>query len=235
MAIYGIADLHLDSAGDKPMDVFDEKWLNHEEKIFNNWESIIKEDDLVVVAGDISWALKMSEAYIDLKKIDELPGKKILVRGNHDYWWGTKAKLRELGLNSIEFLHNDSYVYNSIAICGTRGWSSQDSGEPDPHDEKIFERELRRLEASITSVKDDSLEKIVMLHYPPFNIERKTPNEFVELMIKYNISKCVYGHLHGEGHKFAVEGNIKGIEFHCISCDFIDFIPKQIINTFSKN
>ncbi|SDY96685.1 hypothetical protein SAMN05660462_01373 [Proteiniborus ethanoligenes] len=228
MAIYGIADLHLDSAGDKPMDIFGHNWINHQEKIFSNWQNIIGEEDLVLVAGDISWALKLSEAYIDLKKIDELPGKKIFIRGNHDYWWGTKAKLKELGLKTIDFIHNDSFLYQSIAICGTRGWASHDSGEFDPHDEKIFERELRRLEASISSVRDNTLEKIVMLHYPPFNFENKAPNEFVELMLKYNISKCVYGHLHGEGHKFAVEGYIEGIEFHCISCDFIDFMPKKI-------
>lgn len=228
MAIYGIADLHLDSSGDKPMDIFGENWVNHQEKIFNNWEKNITEDDLVLIAGDISWALRLSEAYIDLRKIDELPGQKVISRGNHDYWWSTKSKLEEQDLKTIHFLHNDSFIYNSIAICGARGWAAKDSDEFDSHDEKIFSREINRLDLSLSSIEDNVLEKIVMIHYPPFNVENKFPNEFVDIMLKHNVTKCVYGHLHGDGHKFAVEGSIKGIDFHCISSDYINFIPKKI-------
>ncbi len=229
MAVYGIADLHLDSTGDKPMDIFGDNWIAHEEKIFNNWKEIISSDDIVLIAGDTSWALRLSEAYNDLKKIDELPGHKIISRGNHDYWWSTKSKLEGLELKTIHFLHNDSFLYNSIIICGARGWASKDSDEFDEHDEKIFAREINRLDLSLSSIKDNELEKVVMIHYPPFNTENKSPNEFVDIMKKHNVIKCVYGHLHGEGHKFAVEGNIDGIDFHCISSDYIDFVPKRII------
>lgn len=229
MAIYGIADLHLDSTGDKPMDIFGENWTNHQEKIFNNWRNIITEDDIVLIAGDISWALRLPDAYIDLKKIDQLPGKKVISRGNHDYWWSTKSKLKELDLKTIHFLHNDSFLYNSIVISGARGWAAKDSDEFDSHDEKIFAREINRLDISLSSIKDNILKKIVMIHYPPFNMENKSPNEFVEVMIKHKVDKCVYGHLHGEGHKFAVEGKIEGIDFQCISSDYINFIPTKII------
>lgn len=230
LALYGIADLHLDSTGQKPMDIFGDNWIKHQEKIFNNWKNIISDDDVVLIAGDISWALRLSEAYIDLKKIDELPGHKVISRGNHDYWWSTKSKLEALNLKTIHFLHNDSYIYNSIVICGTRGWPPKDSDEFDPHDEKIFAREVNRLDLSLSHIKDNELQKIVMIHYPPFNIENKKPNEFVDVMKKYNVRKCVYGHLHGEGHKYAVEGNIGEIDFHCISSDYINFIPKKIID-----
>lgn len=228
VAVYGIADLHLDSIGDKPMDIFGDNWVNHQGKIFNNWKDIVSVNDIVLIAGDVSWALRLSEAYIDLKKIDELPGHKVISRGNHDYWWSTKSKLEGLDLKTIHFLHNDSYVYDSIVICGTRGWAPKDSDEFDSHDEKIFAREVNRLDLSLSSIKDSMLEKIVMIHYPPFNTENKSPNEFADIMKKHNVTKCIYGHLHGEGHKFAVEGDVEGIDFHCISSDYINFIPKKI-------
>ncbi len=228
MAIYGIGDLHLDSTGKKPMDVFGVNWINHEFKIYNNWKEMVNNEDLVIIPGDISWALKINEAYEDLKKIDEMPGLKVISKGNHDFWWETKKKLDDLELRTIHFLHNDSYIYNDIAICGTRGWAAKDSEEFDIHDEKIFNRELKRLELSLLSVKQDVTKKIVLLHYPPFNIEAQDPNEFVDIMKKFDVSICVYGHLHAEGHRFAVEGNIDGIEFHCLSCDFMDFNLKRI-------
>lgn len=229
MAIYGIADLHLDSTGNKLMDIFGENWVNHQQKIFDNWINMVKGNDVVLIPGDISWALKLSEAYVDLKKIDELPGKKVISRGNHDYWWSTNSKLKNLDLKSIHFLHNNSFNYESVVVCGTRGWAAKDSDEFSTHDEKIFARELNRLDLSLSSVKDKTMEKIVMIHYPPFNVGDKSPNEFVEIMLKHKVTKCVYGHLHGDGHKFVVEGNIKGIEFHCISSDYINFRPKKLL------
>ncbi|QIB26821.1 metallophosphoesterase [Caloranaerobacter azorensis] len=228
MSIYGISDLHLDFSGEKPMDIFGDNWLDHEVKIFENWKRIIKEEDLVLVSGDVSWAMKLEDAYIDLLKIDRLPGIKVITKGNHDYWWSTKSKLKGLKFNTIHFLQNDYFLYKNIGICGTRGWISRDSDEFKEKDEKIFNRELNRLKLSLESIKEDVKEVIVMLHYPPFNIDG-TPNEFVEIMNKYNVSTCVYGHLHGEGHKFAVEGKIDGIKFYCISCDFIDFSPKKLL------
>lgn len=228
MSVYGISDLHLDFSGEKPMGIFGDNWLDHEGKIFENWKQIVNEEDLVLVPGDVSWAMKLDDAYIDLLKIDQLPGIKVITKGNHDYWWGTKSKLKALKFNTIHFLQNDYFLYKNIGICGTRGWISKDNEEFGEKDEKIFNRELNRLKLSLESIKEDVKEIIVMLHYPPFNIDG-SPNEFVEIMKEYKVSTCVYGHLHGEGHKFAVEGEIDGIKFHCVSCDFIDFRPKRLL------
>ncbi|MTI68896.1 MAG: serine/threonine protein phosphatase [Firmicutes bacterium] len=225
--IYAIGDLHLDFSKEKPMDIFGENWKEHEEKIFSNWREVVNEDDLILIPGDISWALKLKEAFFDLKKIDKLPGVKVISKGNHDYWWETKSKLNSLELDSIHFLHNDSYNYKNISITGTRGWAPKDSDEFKAHDEKVFNRELNRLRLSLQSV-DKNIEKIiVIIHYPPFNLDG-TPNEFVEVMKEFNVSTCLYGHLHSEGHKYAVEGNIEGIDFFCVSCDYINFTPLKI-------
>lgn len=226
--VYGIGDLHLDYSKEKPMDVFGEKWSNHEDKIFNNWRQIVKDDDLVLLPGDISWALKLEEAYYDLKRIDELPGLKIVTKGNHDYWWQGPKKLRELNLESITFLQNTSYVYRNIGIGGSRGWISEDSEGFDSHDEKIFNRELNRLKLSLASIDSSVDIKIAMLHYPPFNMD-SSPNKFVDIMKEYDVDICIYGHLHAEGHRFVVEDEIDGIQFYCVSSDYIDFKPKKLV------
>ncbi|GFN34560.1 metallophosphoesterase [Tepidimicrobium xylanilyticum] len=227
--IYGIGDLHLDHTKAKPMNIFGENWVNHDEKIYKSWEKMIKDDDLVLLPGDISWALKLSEAYHDLKMIDDLPGYKVITKGNHDYWWTGPKKLKELNLKTITFIQNNSFVYNNIGIGGTRGWISEDYEGFSSQDRKIFNRELNRLELSLSSIVDKVDFKIAMLHYPPFNMD-KSPNEFVDLMVNYKVDICIYGHLHAEGHRFAVEGNILGIQFYCVSSDFIDFKPKKIFN-----
>ena len=229
MAVYAISDLHLDFSKQKPMDVFGENWANHEDKIFENWKSVVKEDDLVLIAGDISWGLKIEEAYEDLIRIDRLPGRKIIGKGNHDLWWQTKSKLSALKLDTISFIQNDNYIYNNIAICGTRGWAAKDSDEFNEHDEKIFNREVNRLDLSLYSINSEVDKKIVMLHYPPFNFKDKTPNEFVEVMKKHNVDICTYGHLHSEGHKFIVEGEVDSIVFHCTSSDYLDFTLKKLL------
>lgn len=229
MSIFAIGDLHLDGSGKKPMDIFGEEWINHEGKIFKSWVESVDNDDLILVPGDISWALKLEEAYFDLKRIDELPGIKILIKGNHDYWWESKKKLKELGLESIFFLQNDCFVKDNVAIAGARGWISKDYEEFNEHDEKIYNRELNRLELSLKAVDKDVDSILVMLHYPPFNIKDNSPNEFVSLMKQYNVSMCLYGHLHSQGHKFAVEGNVEGINFLCVSSDYLDFKLKKIL------
>lgn len=226
--IYGIGDLHLDYSKEKPMDIFGEQWLHHEEQIFNNWKKVVKDEDLVLLPGDISWALKINEAYFDLKGIDKLPGKKVITKGNHDYWWEGPKKLKELGLETIVFIQNDYYIYNNVGIFGTRGWISEDVEGFNSQDEKVFNRELHRLELSLSSLKEDIDKKIVMMHYPPFNID-STPNKFVDIMIKYDVDICIYGHLHGEGHRYAMEGNIHEIQFYCVSSDYIKFKPKKIL------
>lgn len=229
MNIYAMSDLHLDSTGEKSMDVFGEVWENYQEEIFKNIEDTVSEGDMLLVPGDISWALKPEEAYTDLKKLDALPGKKLLGKGNHDYWWGTKAKLKGMELETIDFVQTNSFKVGDIGIFGTRGWSSKEGEEYSEQDEKIFERELNRLEISLETLKDEKLSKrIVMLHYPPFRFSDSSPNEFVDIMKRYGVDICIYGHLHAEGHKFAVEGSVEGIEFHLVSCDYLKLKPKFI-------
>lgn len=226
--IFAIGDLHFDNTGEKPMDIFGHNWLKHEEKIINNWKKIVGEKDLVLLVGDTSWGLKLEDAYEDLLKIENLPGEKIMIKGNHDYWWDSLNKLNNLGLKTIKFIQNNSFIYDNIAIIGTRGWSSIDNNEWGKQDEKIFKRELNRLRLSLESVKQKVEKKIVIIHYPPFNINMTT-NEFVDIMNEFDVDICIYGHLHAEGHKYAFNGRVKGIEFQCVSSDYIDFIPKKIL------
>ena len=225
--IYGIGDLHLDYTKEKEMCVFGDNWLNHEEKIFESWNELVKEDDLVLLPGDISWALKLEEAENDLKRIEELPGRKIIIKGNHDYWWEGPKKLRELGYKTIDFIQNNAYEYKDIGIYGTRGWNPRDSDGFTERDEKIFLREVNRLDLSLKN-KKNMPKKIVMIHYPPFNSDG-TPNEFVDKMNEYDVDVCIYGHLHAEGHRFIREGLINNIEFYCMSSDYLDFELKEII------
>lgn len=222
--IYGLSDLHLDSTGDKSMEVFGEAWKDYENRIISNWNTIVEEDDLVLIPGDISWALKLEEALDDLRLIDSLPGKKILMKGNHDYWWKSLTKLKDLDLTSIDFLQNNSFEYKDISIAGTRGWSSRDSLGFSENDEGIFKRELIRLDLSLSSV-EPGRDIIAMLHYPPFDRYFK-PNEFGQILESYKVKTCVYGHLHAEGLRGVVEGKIGGIEYKCLSADFLNFMPK---------
>lgn len=225
--IYAIGDLHFDSTEEKPMDIFGDKWKNHQDRIINNWKEIITDDDLVLIPGDISWALKLKEAKIDLEIIDKLPGKKVISKGNHDYWWVSLNKLNNLQLDSIFFMQNNSYIFKKTAIAGTRGWISKDSDGFSEKDLKVYKRELHRLELSLGSMEETIEKRIVILHYPPFNMDLKA-NDFHDIMLEYKVDICLYGHLHSDGHKFAKEGIIDGINYHCVSSDYIDFKPKLI-------
>ena len=226
--LYAIGDLHFDYSKNKPMDIFGDNWIDHEEQIINSWKNKVKDDDLVLVPGDISWALRIDEAYHDLKRIHELPGKKVFIKGNHDYWWQSLKKLKALDFDSIEFIQNTAFEFQEYIISGTRGWISKDSDYFTEEDNKIYRRELMRLELSLSHIKDKDKKRIVMLHYPPFNMDL-SPNEFVNIMEKFDVDICIYGHLHSEGHKQVVEGNIQGISFHCVSSDYINFSPKLIM------
>lgn len=229
MSIYAIADLHLSFIEDKPMEVFGNNWENHAEKIKNNWIGKVKDDDYVILPGDFSWAMYLNDTILDFEYLNRLPGHKILLKGNHDYWWTTLKKLREFieknSLDSIEFLYNNSYLVENKLIVGTRGWNILDIED----DGKMLKRENARLELSIQDgIKKYGKEKemIAFMHYPPINkndIIRKEESVFVKTLKKYNIHKCYYGHLHGMSHKEAVEGNIDGIEYRLISADYINF------------
>lgn len=222
--IYSISDLHLDYSGKKTMELFGDNWSNYENRIFENWKNTVKDEDLVLIAGDISWAMTIDEAYKDLSRIEKLPGKKVLIKGNHDYWWSSLKKINDLNLKSIYFLQNNSYCYENVDIVGTRGWENCNEFSDTIN---VYTRELMRLELSIQSSNLNN-EKIAMLHYPPFNKER-LPNEFHSVLKKYNIKKCIYGHIHGEGLENIVEGNVEGIEYYCTSSDFLNFKPRLIL------
>lgn len=223
MSIYAISDLHLSYNTDKPMDIFG--WKDYESKIKENWNSKVKENDLVILGGDFSWSMDLEDTYKDFEFIHNLPGKKILIKGNHDYWWGTLTKMKkyinEIGFNDINFLYNNSYEFEGKLICGTRGWNFSDLQE---EDEKIYNREIQRLRLSLEdAVKKYGNEKeiIVCLHYPP--LKTNEISDFVRVMEKYNVTKCIYGHLHGPAHKFIVEKNIDNIQYIMTSCDYTNF------------
>lgn len=229
MSIYAISDLHLSYNTDKPMDIFG--WKNYENKIKENWNSKVKESDLVILGGDFSWSMDLKDTYKDFEFIHKLPGKKILIKGNHDYWWGTLTKMKkyinEIGFNDINFLYNNSYEFEGKLICGTRGWNFSDLQE---EDEKIYNREIQRLRLSLEdAVKKYGNEKeiIVCLHYPP--LKTNEISDFIRVMEKYNVTKCIYGHLHGPAHKFVIEKSIDNIQYIMTSCDYTNF---DLVNLF---
>lgn len=226
--IYGIGDLHFDPIGEKPMDVFGEKWINHKEKIIESWKSKVKDDDMVLLPGDISWGLKLSESVLDLELIDSLPGYKIISKGNHDYWWSSISKLDELKLKRTKFLYNNSHTFEDYAIVGTRGWISKDMSEFKKADEKIYNREVIRLENSIKAAEKGK-KLIAMIHYPPYN-QDFSANEFSNLLTKSGVEICIYGHLHAEGHRQVFEGIKNEVLYKCVSSDYIDFKLQEIID-----
>ncbi len=224
MAIYAIADLHLSFNTNKPMNVFG--WIDYEEKIKNDWLKKVNNNDIVMLPGDFSWEIKLQNTYKDFSFINELPGTKILLKGNHDLWWTTLKSMREFlkqnEFSNIDFLYNNSYEYDGKILAGTRGWDIKADTD---QDKKIIIREVRRLENSILNgIKKygENKEIIAFMHYPP--IERgNTNNEFTKVLQKYNVKTCIYGHLHGEAHKYAIEGNIDGINYKLVSCDYTNF------------
>ncbi len=229
MAIYAIGDLHLSFSEDKPMDIFGENWEDHSEKIREDWISKIKEEDLVLLPGDFSWSMQLKNTYKDFEYLNSLPGKKIMLKGNHDYWWTTLASMKryleENNFKNIEFLQNNSFEYEGKIIAGTRGWQQTEEAE----DKRLVERELLRLEMSLSDgVKKYGEEKsiIVIMHYPPvtsFNMQNGGNSPFIDVMKKYNVEKCIYGHLHGNSIKEAIEGTFQGIELKLVSSDSLDF------------
>lgn len=229
MALFAISDLHLAINGDKPMDVFGEKWFKHDEKIKNNWLNKINENDTVLIAGDISWSMKMKEGLNDLNWIHDLPGQKIFVKGNHDYWWSSISKLNCL-FSDMNFIQNNFFTYKEYAICGTRGWTCPGGENYTDHDEKLYDREINRLKLSLDSARQEGFNKyICMLHYPPVN-ERFEKSSFTEIFNEYKVEKVIYGHLHGPSLNRVLEGDMNGIEYIVTSCDYINFDPLLILN-----
>ena len=228
MGLYAIGDLHLCLGAPKPMDVFGGAWVGYMEKLRQGF-SVIGREDTTVLMGDLSWALDLQSATADFQWIHEIPGRKIILKGNHDYWWSTVAKFRkfcqENQFRQMEILNNNCYEYDGYAICGTRGWYFEEK-RGTAHDEKIFKRELIRLEASLKAAGDK--EKLVFLHYPPRSRGYECP-EILELLSRYGVRRCFYGHLHGPSHRLALEGQHDGVEDRLLAADFINFTPQKIL------
>ena len=228
MALWAIGDLHLSLGADKPMDIFGGAWVGYMDKLREGL-SVIGPEDTTVLLGDLSWALDLQQAKADFAFIDAIPGRKIILKGNHDYWWNTATKFRKFcetnGFADQHILNNNFYEYGDIAICGTRGWFYEEdrSGE---HDEKVFKRELIRLETSLKAAGERN--KMVFLHYPP-RYKGYECKEILELLEKYEVRRCFYGHLHGGSHNLAMEGLWNGTEFRLVAADYLKFKPYKVI------
>ena len=227
MSLYTIGDLHLSLGTNKPMDVFGGRWENYVQKLSDGF-SQLNDDDLTVLCGDITWGMTMEEALPDFKFIDALPGKKIILKGNHDYWWTTATKARSFfeknDIKTIDVLHNSSFEYAGVSICGTRGWFYEEDKQG-THDEKVFRRELGRLETSLKAAGD--AEKLCFLHYPPIYQGYQCP-EILSMLETYKVELCCYGHLHGPVIRRRQEGKYGNTEFSLISGDYLGFVPKKI-------
>lgn len=229
MALYAIGDLHLCLGAPKPMDIFGGAWVGYMDKLKEGL-SVISQDDTTVLMGDLSWALDLPSSAADFAWINQIPGRKIILKGNHDYWWSTAAKFNkfcaEHGFENLNLLNNNCYTYGDYAICGTRGWFYEEerSGQ---HDEKVFRRELIRLEASLKAAEEK--QKYVFLHYPP-RYKGYECTEILQLLDQYKVRRCFYGHLHGGSHKLAMEGLWDGVDFKLCAADYLGFRPYKVFD-----
>ena len=228
MGLYTIGDLHLSLAKEKPMDIFGDAWKDHDRKLLQGFASLT-EDDMTVLCGDLSWGMGLEETGPDFAFVDALPGKKIILKGNHDYWWTTAAKTKrffaEHGIESIDILNNNSFSYGDYALCGTRGWfyEEEHGGE---HDKKIMRREIMRLETSLKAAGER--EKLVFLHYPPI-YQNYRCEEILSLLKEHKVRLCCYGHIHGKGCRSAFNGWSDGTQFKLVSADFLNFTPVKLL------
>ncbi len=228
MALYVIGDTHLSLTCNKSMEVFGGAWTGYVDKLREGL-SILKEGDTLVLCGDISWGMSLLDARADFAFLEEFPGRKIVLKGNHDYWWNTATKMerfwKEEGFSNLMLLHNNCHFYGDIALCGTRGWFyEEDAGG---HNEKVFRRELIRLETSLKAAGER--EKLCFLHYPPC-YQGYTCPEILDLLERYQVRTCYYGHLHGGSHRLAVEGVVQGVEYRLTAADYLGFRPKKVLD-----
>lgn len=223
MKIFAVSDLHLSIASDKPMNVFGGSWEGYWEKIKENWLNKVTENDVVLIAGDISWGMSLEQALPDLEAIAALPGKKVLTKGNHDYWWSTYKKITSLNLENMYFIQNNAVKIGDYIFCGTRGWTVDDDDNLSPEDKKIYDREVIRLGLTLKSAEQLRVngETVVgMIHYPPFNY-RFEDSDFTKLFEEYGVKKVIYGHLHGNSARFKDVVNKRETNFYLTSCDFL--------------
>lgn len=231
MALFTLSDTHLSLTTEKPMGIFGSRWRDHDKKIEAEWNRLVTEKDTVVVGGDISWGISLAEAAEDLLFLDRLPGQKILLKGNHDYWWTTMKKVEdffaEKGITTIRLLQNNSFLCEGCALCGTRGWYSDAANAPEESDyKKIVAREAARLKLSLDSVSNPTPEKVVFMHFPPY-FENYVCRPLIDLLHEYHVTRCYFGHIHGV-YAVAPATLFEGIEFHLVSADFLNFAPKRI-------
>lgn len=230
MSLFAIADTHLSFGTNKPMNIF-HGWSDYETRLSDNWKQIVGPEDTVVIAGDISWGMDIAQTLPDFKFLHELPGRKIILKGNHDFWWSTKKKadacFAENGFDTLNVLFNNAFEAGDFAICGTRGWLAESCKD---EDRKVLLREVGRLKMSIDAARVYGKEPIVFLHYPPVNADGTWCPEIYEVLKAEGISRCFYGHLHGPSLKNSINAEIDGIKLSLISCDFLSFCPKLIEN-----
>ena len=228
MALYAMGDTHLSLSVNKSMEVFGGAWNGYVDKLREGL-SILREEDTLVLCGDISWGMSLEDTRSDFAFLESFPGRKIILKGNHDYWWNTASKMerfwRESGFSRLSVLHNNCHFYGETALCGTRGWFyEEDAGG---HNEKVFQRELIRLEASLKAAGER--EKLCFLHYPPC-YQGYTCREIMDLLEQYQVKTCYYGHLHGGSCRLAVEGSVGGVEYRLVSADHLRFRPWKVLD-----
>lgn len=232
MSLYTIADLHLSHGVDKPMDVFGGVWDGYMDCLRENLR-VLGDDDLLIIPGDFSWGINLGEALEDFRFIENLPGRKLLIKGNHDLWWDTVSKMKrffaENDIQSIDFIHNNCHFYRGAALCGTRGWFyEEERGEA--HDQKIMNREVGRLKNSLDMAKNSGAERIYcFMHYPPV-YGRYECAGITEMLAEYGVYECFYGHLHAESHKRAFEGTLYGVKYSLVSADYLNFKPFWVMD-----
>lgn len=237
MKIFALADLHLSLKrefdpmdetlynGEKSMALFGNAWDNHIKRIYDYWHELVADEDLVLIAGDISWAMNLAEAKFDLNFLSNLPGRKIMIRGNHDYWWVSPTQIRKCLNDSVELIQNNAICFDDFAVCGTRFWNLPESQNYSADDEHIYRRELIRTELSLKAAK--GLPVIFMSHFMPIPVDG-SENEFTDLCKQYRVEKVIYGHLHGKSHAIAVEGERHGSEYYLTSADYLNCKPRFI-------
>ena len=228
MSLFVIGDTHLSLSTDKPMDIFG-GWKNYMQRLEENWRSVVQPQDTVIIPGDVSWGMSLEQAKEDFLFLHRLPGKKILMKGNHDYWWTTRAKMESFlegnGLDSLSILHNNAVSVEGLSLCGSRGWMFEQGQE---HDKKIINREAGRIRASLQDAQRfGEQEKVLFLHYPPVFMQDSIP-EFFEVMNQYGVRRCYYGHIHSQGWRFAFQGELCGVQLEMVSADYLRFMPKKI-------
>lgn len=229
MNIYAISDLHLSLASPKEMDIFGQHWEGHFEKIKESWQNTVQPEDVVLIPGDLSWAMRLEDALPDLDAICSLPGKKILLKGNHDYWWSAPSRVRSILKNNTFLLQYDSKDLGDLAVCGSRGWILPADKNFSAEDRAVYEREKIRLRLSLDSVRDKEKEIIVMMHYPPIG-PRGEATEFSKILEEYPVRRVVFGHIHNAepGSRQYTDALSGGIVYNLVSCDYLDFKLKSI-------